>query len=214
MRITVLGGTGYTGGNIVREAASRGHEVISYSRNLPEVAVDGVSYETGSLLDSEVQAKAVENTDVVVAALAPRGELADELRALYARLAKLSASAGTRFGVIGGFNALRPAAGQPRFIESGEVPAAFAAEAQTMVDVLDDLQTSAPEGLDWFFVSPAAGYGSHAPGEATGNYRIGGEVALFDDNGDSAMSGTDFALALVDDLEKSNPTSGHISIAY
>ena len=26
-RITVLGGTGYAGGNIVREAASRGHEV-------------------------------------------------------------------------------------------------------------------------------------------------------------------------------------------
>ncbi|HBX80751.1 MAG TPA: NAD-dependent epimerase, partial [Propionibacteriaceae bacterium] len=31
-RITVLGGTGYAGSNIVKAAAARGHQVTSFSR--------------------------------------------------------------------------------------------------------------------------------------------------------------------------------------
>lgn len=46
-RITVLGGTGYAGGHIVREAAARGHEVTSVSRTLPEDRVEGVTYRAG-----------------------------------------------------------------------------------------------------------------------------------------------------------------------
>jgi len=40
--IVVIGGTGYTGNNIVREAASRGHRVISVSRSEPKEPVEGV----------------------------------------------------------------------------------------------------------------------------------------------------------------------------
>lgn len=35
-RIHVLGGTGYAGSRIVREAAKRGHQVVSYSRSIPD----------------------------------------------------------------------------------------------------------------------------------------------------------------------------------
>ena len=31
-RITVIGGTGYAGSNVVSEAGARGHQVTSYSR--------------------------------------------------------------------------------------------------------------------------------------------------------------------------------------
>jgi uncharacterized protein YbjT (DUF2867 family) len=31
--IVVFGGTGYTGGNIVREAAARGHDITAVSRS-------------------------------------------------------------------------------------------------------------------------------------------------------------------------------------
>lgn len=213
MRITVLGGTGYTGANIVREAASRGHEVVSYSRSLPAEPVDGVRYETGSLIDDAVRRRAVADTDVIVSALSPRGELETELRAVDARLAELAGAAGVRFGVIGGFSGLRPAPGAPRFVDGDGVPAEFAAEARTMVDVLEDLEAT-PAELDWFFVSPAADYGSYAPGEPTGKYRVGGDVALFDDNGRSAISGVDFALAIVDELEKKTQHRVQFSVAY
>ena len=74
-RITVLGGTGYAGGNIVREAASRGHEVTSISRNAPQEKVSGVTYVTGDVLDPGVVDQAVAGADVVVEALSPRGAL-------------------------------------------------------------------------------------------------------------------------------------------
>jgi putative NADH-flavin reductase len=82
-----------------------------------------------------------------------------------------------------------------------------------MVRVLDALEQHAPEGLDWLFVSPAQQYGSYAPGEALGRYRVGGRVAIRDEQGVSAVSGADFALAIVDEIERHERT-GHVGIAY
>lgn len=213
-KITILGGTGFTGSNLAREAVGRGHSVTSFSRNLPDSPIDGVIYETGSLLDDAVQRRAVNDTDVVVASLAPRGELADTLTGVYDNIQTLSAQAGVRLGVIGGFGSLRPAEGAPRFAEGDALPEEFRAEAKTMAGVVEGLKASAPESLDWFFVSPAGNYGAHAPGESTGNYRVGGEVALFDAAGNSAISGADFAAAVIDELENPKHQKVQFSVAY
>jgi uncharacterized protein YbjT (DUF2867 family) len=103
-RITVLGGTGYAGGHIVAAAAARGHEVTSYSRNLPDSPVDGVDYRTGDLSDDGVIASAVDGADVVVSAVSPRGALEGTgiLRGILAKAAAAATTAGARFGVIGG----------------------------------------------------------------------------------------------------------------
>ena len=199
-RITVLGGTGYTGAQLVREAAARGHEVRSISRNPPRDPIAGVTYDTASLLDDAARQRAVDGADVVLGALAARGELEPELRGAYARLAELAAQSGARWGVIGGFSSLRLASDAPR-IAAGDLPPQFAAEARTMVEVLDDLEAEAPEALDWFFVSPAADYGAHVPGVATGTYRLGSDVALFDADGASVLSGPDLATAVIDEID-------------
>lgn len=213
-KITVLGGTGYTGGNIVREAAARGHEVTSYSRSVPEAPVDGVHYETGSLLDDDVRRAAVNGAHVVIAALAPRGELETTLEGVYARLVELAQESGTRVGIVGGFSALRPAEGAPRFAEGDDVPPQFAAEARAMLRVLVHLETEVGDSADWFYISPAASYGSYVPGVATGAYRTGGGVAIFDEQGESAVSGADFALAIVDEIEQPAHRREQLSIAY
>jgi uncharacterized protein len=211
-RIAVLGGTGYTGGNIVREAAARGHHVTAYSRHAPEQPVPGVHYVQASLTEEGAVAAVVAGQDVVVEALAPRGELAGRLEGLIADLARLAAEQRARLVVVGGWSGLRPAEGEPRFVE-GDVPAAFRAEAEEMVRALEGLEQHAPADLDWTFVSPAQAYGSYAPGEALGRYRVGGAVALVDDQGASAVSGADFALAVVDEIER-HERSGHIGVAY
>src|SRR4051794_41766897 len=72
--IVVFGGTGYTGGNIVREAASRGHHVIAVSRSKPAEPVEGVTYETGDV--EAVAPTLIPGADAVVAALSPRGDMA------------------------------------------------------------------------------------------------------------------------------------------
>jgi hypothetical protein len=53
--------------------------------------------------------------------------------------------------------------------------ATFKAEAAEMDGVLEDLRGSDP-AVNWFYVSPAAGFGAWAPGEATGSYRTGGDI--------------------------------------
>jgi putative NADH-flavin reductase len=211
-RIAVLGGTGYTGGHIVQEAAGRGHHVTSYSRHAPGTPIEGVHHLAASMLEEGAVAAAVAGQDVVVEALAPRGELAGQLEGLIADLALLAAEQGARLIVIGGWSGLRPAAGEPRFVD-GDVPEAFRAEAEEMVRALDALERSAPQGLDWVFVSPAQRYGSYAPGEALGHYRVSGPVAILDADGTSALSGADLALAVIDEIER-HEHSGHIGVAY
>src|SRR3954453_7057804 len=113
--IVVFGGTGYTGGNIVREGASRGHQVISVSRSEPKEPVEGVRYELGSV--DVIGPRVVPGADAVVAALSPRGDLAAHLVDVYTELARLSADAGARYLQVGGSSSLRPARGRERFVE-------------------------------------------------------------------------------------------------
>lgn len=209
--IVVVGGTGFTGGNIVREAASRGHAVISISRSEPAERVPGVRYELGNVED--VAPRVIPDADVVVAALSPRGDMTGRLVDVYAGLARLSAKAGARYLQVGGFSSLRPAPGAPRFVE-GEMAEEFREEALEGEATRVMLLEKAPEDLDWVFISPAGGYGSFAPGERTGQYRVGDEIARFDADGASTISGADFAIAVVDEMEKSAHHRAHISVAY
>jgi putative NADH-flavin reductase len=71
---------------------------------------------------------------------------------------------------------------------------------QTGLDVLDTLKR-APETLDWFYVSPAAEFGSWVDAPETGAYRLSDDVLLTDENGVSRISGADLALAVVDEIE-------------
>lgn len=82
-----------------------------------------------------------------------------------------------------------------------------------MNTILEEL-LRAPESLDWVFFSPAQQFGSYAPGETLGTYRLGGDVAFTDDAGVSAISGADFALAIVDEIENRAHTRAHVSVAY
>ena len=212
-RVVVLGGTGYAGAHIAREAVARGLEVTSWSRSLPESQVDGVTYRTGDLLDAKVLAEAVSGADVVVGALSPRGALDGELRSLYATVAKLAEEAGVRLGVIGGAGSLFVSEGGPTVASLPDFPEAFASEAAQLTGVLEDLRGS-NEALNWFFVSPAGGFGSYAPGEATGHYRVGGDVLLVDENGESFISGADFALAFVDEIVEPKHLRSRFTVAY
>lgn len=214
-RIVVLGGTGYAGSNIVAVAAGKGHEVVSYSRTLPVTRVEGVDYQTGDVLESSLLEQAVVGADVVVSALSPRGALegAGKLRSIEGKVAELAAKNGVRFGVVGGAGSLLVAEGGPKVAETDGFPDGFKAEAAELAGVLDDLRAS-DESLDWFFVSPAGGFGAWVPGEATGVFRVGGDVLLVDANGDSNISGADLALAIVNEIETLAHRRARFTVAY
>jgi putative NADH-flavin reductase len=210
-RISVFGGTGYAGSNIAAEAARRGHTVTSLSRNLPEQRLDDDEYVEGSLLDATTRARALE-ADVVVVTVAPRGDMAGAVRDGIKALATEAEQAGVRLGVIGGAGSLHVAEGGPRLFDTEAFPADYKPESLEMADALDDLR--ATESLDWFYVSPPAAFGGFAPGEALGTYRVGGDVLLTDEEGNSFIGGADFGRALVDEIEQPAHRRARFTVAY
>ena len=212
-RISVFGGTGYTGSHIIAEAVKRGHTVTSVSRNVPAQRVDGVDYLEGSLLDADTREKALVGADVAVVAVAPRGDMAGSVHPGITGLAADALRAGVRIGVIGGAGSLHVAEGGPRLFDTPDFPAEYKPESLEMAAVLDDLR-AAPESLDWFYLCPPAGFGGFAPGEVRATYRVGGDVLLTDEEGNSFIGGADFATAVVDEIERPVHQRARFTVAY
>ncbi|KQQ65929.1 NAD(P)-dependent oxidoreductase [Microbacterium sp. Leaf320] len=211
-RIVVLGGTGYAGRHIVSEAVSRGHEVVSVSRSEPSNPVEGARNVQGSVLDLASLGNVFDGADAVVSALSPRGDMENSvLDALGGLVEKLSGT-NTRIGVVGGAGGSLVAPGGPRLFDL-DFPEEYKHEAQVGIDSLALLE-STDESLDWFFIHPAEVFGPWAEGERTGHYRDGGDVLVRDADGKSFISGADFAIAVVDEVERGAHRRGRFTVGY
>lgn len=212
--IVIFGGTGYSGGNIAREARRRGHSVTSYSRHTPaaDKKVDGVEYRVGSLEDDAVLREAASGADDLVVALvasAYPGGLAGRTPALVAA----AAERGVRLSFVGGAGSSYIDDNGTRLVDTPEFNDEWKPEANAHADVLAALQ-AAPADASWFYVSPAGLYGAYAPGETTGAYRIGGDRLVTKADGSSEISGTDFALAYVDEIEKKAHVNRRFTVGH
>lgn len=210
-RIAVIGGTGYAGSNIVAEAVSRGHSVISIARSVPAERVEGAVYLEGNILDVPSVLEQIDEADVVIQALSPRGDMVGKVRPATAELFE-ALPENVRLGVVGGAGGSLVAPEGPRLIDSG-FPEEFKAEAFEAIGVLEDLQADA-SGKDWFFIHPAGGFGAWAPGERTGTYRDGGAMLVTDDEGESFISGPDFGVAVVDEIENPKHRRENFAVGY
>lgn len=217
--IAIFGGTGYAGSAIRDEALKRGHRVISVTRNVPAdaPAAAGLEFREGSVHDASLVNQVAAGADVVVVAVhfAPGSSGDGDVKLLDAFPALTAACAehGTRLGVVGGAASLLVAEGGPRLIDTPEFPDMFKTEASSGAELLGALRADAT-GVDWFYVSPAAGFGSYNPGEPTGKYRVSGDLLLTDESGKSEISGPDYALAFVDEIDNPQHHRTRLSVAY
>jgi len=213
-RITVIGGTGYAGSAIAREAAARGHQVTALSRSLPDAPIPNVTYVQGDAADEATLAASIAGTDAVVAALAPRGPLAVTFRDVYRTIARLADAAGVPLYVVGGYSSLRPAPGADRFVtDLSHIPAELHDEIRAGAALIIEDLPAAPATLDWVFVSPALGFGAYAPSERLGRYRLGDDVAVAPEDG-GAISAADYALGLVDLIEKGDHHRAQVNLSH
>lgn len=65
--------------------------------------------------------------------------------------------------------------------------------------------------LDWTYVSPP---GLIEPGQRTGKYRTGTDRLLTDEKGESRISSEDYAVALLDEVEKPRFVRQRMTVAY
>ena len=211
-RITVLGGTGYAGGAIAREAASRGHQVTIFSRTAPEqTPAENIVSETGSALNHSDLERVISGAEVVVVALAPH-TLEGRFEQVAADVADLARAGGARLGLVGGAGSLLAEDGRQVY-ETDGYPAQYTGGAKTHLAIIQALRAS-DESLDWFVISPPTEFGSYAPGTATGQFRVGGEVLVTDADGRSVISGADFATAFVNEIEQPAHHRERFTVAY
>jgi putative NADH-flavin reductase len=114
-----------------------------------------------------------------------------------------------RLVVVGGAGSLEVAPGV-RIVDLPEFSDAYKPEALAQAALLDLLRDNADD-LEWTYISPGA---TIEPGERTGVYRVGGDQLLLDDDGNSRVSAEDYAIALVDELEKGENIRRRITVAY
>lgn len=211
-RIAVIGGTGYAGSHIVTEAVRRRHTVVSVARSVPAERIEGATYIEGTVLDVPGLVAELEGVDVVVSAVAPRGDMEGKLRPAIAELVAALPD-GVRIGVVGGAGGSLVAEGGPRLVDTAEFTEEFKPEALEAYGILEDLQAD-DTGRDWFYIHPAGGFGAWAPGERTGSYRDGGDVLVVDDEGNSFIGGADFAIAVLDEIENPKHTRERFTVGY
>ena len=190
MKIAVYGATGMIGSRVVAEALGRGHEVVGVTRSGGELPA-GVEAVRGSAGDAELTARVAADADVVLSAIGPSRTGGDR-REYLADLANLVATLdGKRILVIGGAGSLL--VGDQRLVDTPEFPDIYKPEALIAAEALEYFR-GLGDDVNWTFISPAPVI---APGERTGVFTLGTDSPV----GDS-VSAEDFAVALIDEIEK------------
>lgn len=212
--IVLFGATGYSGTNIAAELVRRGHRVIGVARDVTN-APGQLEAVAGTIHDRALVQRLAEGADDLVVALPARAPEAGAPRLIDALPALVEAAErnGARLSFVGGAGSLRVSEDGPALLDTPDFPADYREEGEAHRAVLEELR-DAGDTLDWFYVSPAATYGAWNAGERRGTYRIGGEVLLVDDDGQSAISGVDFATAYVDELETGAHPRSRFGVAY
>ena len=213
MKIVLFGATGSIGSRILDEALQRGHEVIAIVRDPSKLATTNPKLRavSGNITDTNSYLPALQGADAVVVSVSPRGNTsgADLVALANDLLAKLPAAGVKRLFWVGGAGSLEVAPGV-RAVDTAGFPAEYRAEALALGEVLDVLRASDTD-IDWTFISPSFVI---APGERTGQYRLGGDQPLFDAQGDSRISNEDYAVALLDRIEKNDAPRKRITVGY
>ncbi|GGL84849.1 NAD-dependent epimerase [Curtobacterium citreum] len=212
--IVVFGGTGYAGSAITREALSRGIAVTAVARDTSKLdAAEGLTLAQGDAFDADFVADVTKGADVVVVALHAVQADGSELKDKFQHFVDAAAAAGARLGIVGGAGSLLVAEGGPALFDTPDFPDAFKGEAKSHAEVLEALKTSGTE-VDWFYVSPAAAFGGYNPGARKGTYRTTDDLLLTDAEGNSDISGEDFAIAFVDEVEHPAHHRARFGVAY
>jgi putative NADH-flavin reductase len=216
MKIVLFGVTGNVGRRVAAEALRRGHDVVGVVRDPGAVQPPDprVRLVKGDATKAESVASLASGADAVVSAISPRPNarglaapsLVENARALIAGLRR---SGVKRVLFVGGAGSLEVAPGR-QLVDQPGFPEAYKAEALEGREALDVWRTEA-SGLDWTFLSPAA---EIAPGERTGRYRSTGDELLTDAAGRSFITFEDYAVAVLDELERPRHVGQRFGVAY
>lgn len=209
MKVVLFGATGKSGTRLLDELVSRGHQVTAVARDTSKLsATSAVKVKQDDLTDARRTADVIRGADAVISAYAPPADDTDALIGVTQRQVEAVRQAGVgRLLVVGGAGGLEVAPGVS-LIDSGHLPAPYMPIATSHVKALDVLRKS---DVNWTYVAPAAYF---EPGTRTGKFRVGSNELITAANGESRISMEDYAIAMVDELEKGANYRKRVSVGY
>lgn len=200
--IALIGATGTIGSRILDEALRRGHTVTAVVRDPAKLdrTDANLTVATGDVLDAEALPGLLAGHDVVVSAVGGgdgpghQATIAPAAKALVEALRAVDGA--PRLIVVNGAGSLRAADGTQVWDKPG-LPDWLLQIMHAHGDALDYLR--GVSDVAWTALSPAA---TIEPGERTGQYRTGLDDLVADADGVSWISAEDYAVALVDEIER------------
>lgn len=215
LKIVVYGGSGNIGSRIVAEAAARGHQVTVVDRNpKPGSAPAGVRVVAGDVFDTADVGRQIAGQDVVISSIvarpAPTRDFSLRVVKSLVEAQRAQGSIKPRLLVVGGASSLYNAQGK-RIADTlpPNLPEGTRNEIFSMVDALDHLYTV--KDVPWTFFSPPSNI---AAGTRTGRFRLGGDQLLVDAQGQSRISYEDYAVAMIDEVERPQHQNKRFTAAY
>lgn len=201
MKVALIGASGNVGSRILKELVARKHQVTAIARNPEKIAaLPGVTVKQGDLFDDSAMADLLKGHDAVISSVF---FTASDPAKLVSAVKKAGIK---RYLVVGGAGSLEIPSGL--LVNSPDFPEAYKPEANKGLDFLIVLRRE--KDLDWTFLSPSAEFG---PGERTGTFRLGENELLVGPDG-SRISFEDFAVAMVDELEKPKHIRQRFTVGY
>jgi uncharacterized protein len=203
MNIAIIGATGNIGSRVLDEALRRGHEVTAITRDPRKLEPRaGVTVRAGSTSDGPALTRTLKGHDAVIISVKWNendiGRVIDVIRKSGVKRCLFVVGAGSLIRKDGRthFDHMAEKGVQPPTSK----PAALALEAIRKV-----------RDLDWTAISPAA---SIQPGERTAKFRLGLDRLVEDTEGHSIISREDFAVAILDEIEKPKHIRKRFTAAY
>ncbi|MET3651318.1 NAD(P)-dependent oxidoreductase [Dyella japonica] len=213
MKIALFGATGHVGHAILDEALARGAEVTAIVRDPSRLATKDarVTVVTGDIADPQSWLDAVRGADVLIVSISARRDGSnDEVPAKAATVLDYLPKAGVKRLVwVGGAASLETSPGV-RVIDDPHFPEAWKGEALGQIKALEVFLHSKSD-VQWTYISPAA---LLEDGPRTGKYRVGSDQLLVDGHGKSHISVADYAVALLDRVDKNDARRQRITVAY
>lgn len=212
MKVAIIGATGFVGSALLQEATARGHEVTALVTNPSKVAAtEKVVALQADVLAHDSLADKLKSHEALISAFSGHAQ-ADifgyYVKGIQSIIAATKQAGVPRLLVVGGAGGLEVAPGV-QLIDTPEFPAQWKGTAEGARQALNQLRNE--QELDWTVLAPSAHL---EPGQRTGKFRIGKDQLLVDEAGESRISLEDYAVAMIDELEKPGHSRTRFTVGY
>ncbi|SFE88094.1 hypothetical protein SAMN05518672_111148 [Chitinophaga sp. CF118] len=209
MKVAIIGASGFIGSAILKEALERGHTVTAIVRHPEKITTKHpqLTVKKGDVTNAPEVAALVAGNDAVISAFNSY-DPATYVTAIHAIINGVKQAGIKRLLAVSGAGSLEIEPGV-QVLDTPEFPAAWKDGASATRDAFYVIKQQ--NDLDWTVLSPAI---MIEPGERTGKFRLGKDQVVADEKGDSKISTADYAVAMIDELEKPAHIRERFTLAY